>query len=127
MSALITSLVTKLTESQQFFHNLGWMGVLLFAGITVGIQLFLAPLSPVAIAGGLIFGLTRGLIAMEIGTSIGIAVNFLIARYVARDAIAHRLAKHEKFKLIDAAIGREGGKIVFLLRFCPIPLGLSNF
>ncbi len=127
MSALLTSLVTKLTDSQHFFQSMGWMGILVFAGIAVVVQLFLAPLAPVAIAGGLIFGLTRGLIAMELGTSLGVAVNFLIARYIARDAIAHRLAKHEKFRLIDAAIGREGGKIVFLLRFCPIPFGLSNF
>ncbi len=127
MSAFLHWIIAKLTESQHFFLDLGWLGVLAFAGIALVIQLTLAPLSPVAIAGGLIFGFWQGLIGMEIGTAAGIAVNFLIARYIARDAIAHRLARNEKFRLIDEAIGREGGKIVLLLRFCPIPFGLSNF
>ena len=29
--------------------------------------------------------------------------------------------------MIDAAIGREGGKIVALLRMCPMPFGLCNY
>jgi len=120
-------LITWLTHSQQYFQNMGWLGVLAFAGVTLAVQLFLAPTSPLAIAGGLFFGFSGGLVSIEIGTTLGIVVNFLIARYVARNAIAHRLEKHEKFRLIDEAIGREGGKIVLLLRFCPIPFGLSNF
>ncbi len=123
----MASFIHWLTQSQQYFQDLGWLGVLAFAGLCVVVQLFLAPLSPLAIAAGLFFGMTRGLIAMELGTGLGIVLNFFIARYLARGAIAHRLEKNEKFKLIDAAIGREGGKIVFLLRFCPIPFGLSNF
>jgi uncharacterized membrane protein YdjX (TVP38/TMEM64 family) len=127
MSALLNSLALKLAHYQHFFQDMGWLGVLAFAGLALVIQLTLAPLSPVAIVGGFIFGLTRGVIAMELGTAAGIVVNFLFARYVARDAIKKRLARNEKFRLIDEAIGREGGKIIFVLRFCPIPFGLSNF
>ncbi len=123
MSALINWLIA----SQQFFHNMGWLGLLAFAGIGLVVNLCLAPMSPVAIAGGFIFGFGEGLIAIWLGTTAGIVVNFLIARYIARDAIAHRFGKNEKFRLIDEAIGREGGKIVLLLRLCPIPFGLSNF
>ncbi|MEI9895614.1 MAG: VTT domain-containing protein [Chthoniobacter sp.] len=54
-------------------------------------------------------------------------MNFLLARYVARTAVTRYLAHHEKFRLIDAAIGREGGKIIALLRLCPIPFGLANY
>jgi uncharacterized membrane protein YdjX (TVP38/TMEM64 family) len=46
---------------------------------------------------------------------------------VARGAVNRYLAHHEKFRLIDAAIGREGGKIVALLRLCPLPFGLANY
>jgi uncharacterized membrane protein YdjX (TVP38/TMEM64 family) len=123
----MTFLIERLTASQDFFSQLGWMGVLAYAGLIVVVQLCLAPLSPLAIAGGFIFGLGRGFIAITLGTAVGAALNFLIARHLARGFVAQRLERNEKFRLIDAAIGREGWKIIALLRFCPIPFGLANF
>lgn len=103
------------------------MGVLLFAGAIVFVQMFIAPMSPVALAAGFGFGFGRGWVAITVGTALGAAVNFLISRYGARGPVARRLGKNEKFRLIDAAIGREGWKIVFLLRFVPMPFGLANY
>jgi uncharacterized membrane protein YdjX (TVP38/TMEM64 family) len=103
------------------------MGLLAFAGIFFAAQFCLAPVAPLAMAAGAIFGLGWGIVVVTIGTGLGVALNFLIARHVAREPIAHRLARSEKFRLIDAAIGREGWKIIALLRFCPLPFGLSNF
>lgn len=112
---------------ETFFQGLGWLGVLVYAALIVGLQIFCAPLSPVAIAAGLIFGLGRGFVAVELGTVVGAAVNFIASRYLMRERISRWLMRHEKFRLIDAAIGREGGKIVALLRFCPIPFGIANY
>ena len=112
---------------ERFFQDLGWLGVLVYAALIVGLQVFCAPLSPVAIAAGLIFGIGRGFVAVELGTVVGAAVNFIASRYLMRERISRWLMRHEKFRLIDAAIGREGGKIVALLRFCPIPFGLANY
>lgn len=123
----MSSLLHWLTSSQDYFIQRGWLGVLLFAGAVVVVQMFIAPMSPVAIAAGFSFGFGRGWIAITIGTALGAAVNFLISRHVARSALARRLEKNEKFRLIDAAIGKEGWKIVFLLRFVPMPFGLANY
>ena len=123
----MSSLLHWLTSSQDYFQQRGWIGVLLFVCGMVAAQLFIAPMAPVAVSAGLIFGMGRGWVAITLGTGIGAAVNFLISRYVARDAIARRLANNEKFCLIDAAIGREGWKIVALLRFVPMPFGLANY
>ncbi len=103
------------------------MGILLYAGIIVLAQMFIAPLSPIAITGGLIFGLQRGFLIVTLGTGVGAALNFLIARYVARGPVARRLQKSDRFRLIDNAIGEAGWKIVALLRFCPIPFGFANY
>lgn len=127
MSVFLDSIISWLSASQDYFQHLGWLGLLLFAAVMCAVQLTLAPLSPLAMTAGLIFGLGRGLIAVVIGTAAGVAVNFLIARYVARGYVAKRFGRSEKFRVIDAAIGREGWKIVALLRLCPIPFGLSNF
>ncbi len=123
----MSSFIQWLTSSQDFFTQRGWMGVLLFAGAIVVVQMFIAPMSPVALAAGFGFGFGRGWIAITVGTALGAAVNFLISRYAARGPVARRLEKNEKFRLIDAAIGKEGWKIVFLLRFVPMPFGLANY
>jgi uncharacterized membrane protein YdjX (TVP38/TMEM64 family) len=116
-----------LTSSQQYFQDLGWLGVLVFAVVIVVAQMFMVPLSPMALAAGVFFGFWGGFAAIQIGTTVGAAINFLISRHVAREALARRIGQHEKFRLIDAAIARRGWKIVALLRFCPMPYGLANY
>ena len=123
----MSSLIEWLNSSQNYFSQRGWEGVLLFACVIVLVQMLIAPMSPVAIAAGFSFGMGRGWAAITIGTALGAAVNFLISRYLARGFIARRLAQNDKFRLIDAAIGREGWKIVMLLRFVPMPFGLANY
>lgn len=123
----MTRLLEKFNALHDSFQQLGWLGWLAYVGSVVVLQMFLVPLSPVAIAGGAIFGFRGGWLGITIGTNLGAIINFLIARYVARGAVQRYLANHEKFRLIDAAIGREGGKIIALLRLCPIPFGLANY
>jgi uncharacterized membrane protein YdjX (TVP38/TMEM64 family) len=123
----MSRLIEWLNASQQWFQDLGWLGVLAYAGLIVLVQMGMAPLSPFAVACGVFFGFGRGLLAVELGTTLGAALNFWISRHVARGAVASRLARNEKFRLIDEAIGREGWKIIALLRFCPVPFGLANY
>lgn len=127
MSNLLQQLVAQLLEWQGALQSFGWWGLAAFAAALVFLQMALIPLSVFAIAGGAIFGFWPAFIAVTIGTNLGAVVNFLLSRYVARGAVSRYLAQHEKFRLIDAAIGREGGKIVALLRLCPLPFGLANY
>ncbi len=127
MSALLDWFVQQVLALQHSFLELGLLGMLAYAGVIAVFQMTLLPLSPIAIAAGFIFGIQRGFVVVTLGTAAGAAINFLIARHLARGPFERRLARNEKFRLIDAAIGREGGKIVALLRFCPIPFGFANF
>jgi uncharacterized membrane protein YdjX (TVP38/TMEM64 family) len=124
---MISELSQYFLHWETFFRGLGFLGVLAFALTIVVLQLFCLPLSPFGIMAGLFFGLANGFAAVEIGTGVGAAINFLISRHVLRERVARWLGTHEKFRLIDTAIGREGWKIVALLRFCPIPFGLANY
>jgi uncharacterized membrane protein YdjX (TVP38/TMEM64 family) len=76
-----------------------------------------------AVAAGLIFGLGRGWVAITLGTGLGAAINFLIARYVARGVISRRLASHEKFRLIDARSDAKVGRLWRCCVLCRCPLG----
>ena len=123
----MSHLMSWIESSRGYFEHLGWLGVLLFALVITAAQMVVLPVSPLALATGVIFGFWGGLLTTSLGTGLGVAVNFLVARYLARGAVSHRLARNEKFRLIDAAIGREGWKIVALLRFVPMPFGLANY
>jgi uncharacterized membrane protein YdjX (TVP38/TMEM64 family) len=80
------------------------------------------------IASGIAFGLFWGTVVSWLSATTGAALAFLIARYLARNAIEKRVGSNEKFKAIDNAIGKEGWKIVALLRLSPlIPFNLSNY
>ena len=116
-----------LLASHEKFEHLGWLGVFAYAVAIVALQMVIVPLSPVAVAAGAGFGFWKGWVAITLGTNLGAAANFLIARHVARNAVQRWLGHHEKFRLIDRAIGREGWKIIAMLRLCPIPFGLANY
>jgi uncharacterized membrane protein YdjX (TVP38/TMEM64 family) len=80
------------------------------------------------LAAGAVFGVLRGTIFTMIGATLGASASFLIARYVARSAIERRIAGNPRFTAIDRAVGREGFKIVALLRLSPVfPFNLLNY
>jgi uncharacterized membrane protein YdjX (TVP38/TMEM64 family) len=127
MSALLHDLLSRLDQWHDTLQQLGWIGVLGYAIALVILQMIFIPLAVFGMAGGAIFGFWKGVLAITIGTNAGAVVNFFLSRYVARGAVNRYLAHHEKFRLIDAAVGREGGKIIALLRLCPLPFGLANY
>ena len=124
---MLEYLIHLLGRVQHSLQDPLWLGILAFAGIFVVAQLVMIPVSPVGMAAGVFFGFGWGLTGLMLGCAIGASVNFLIARYFARERVARWLSGHEKFRLIDEAIGREGWKIIILLRFVPIPFGLANY
>ena len=108
--------------------SLGFWGPLVFilgyAAATVGF----IPGSILTMAAGAIFGLARGTLYVFIGATLGSTLAFLAARYFARGAIERRLEKMPKFGVVDRACGREGLKIVCLLRLSPlVPFNLLNY
>jgi len=79
-------------------------------------------------AAGAIFGLLWGTVYVFIGATIGACSAFLVARYFARGWVEKQVQGKPKFEAIDRAVGREGGKIVALLRLTPVvPFNLLNY
>lgn len=124
---MMTALSQHILSWQHAFESWGLLGMLAYALMMMVLQMGCIPLSPFAIAAGVIFGPVRGMLVVQFGTSLGSVVNFLLTRHFARGRVTTWLSNHEKFRLIDAAVGREGWKIVALLRFCPLPFGLANY
>ena len=104
-----------------------WGPVVFILGYAVATVAFI-PGSLLTLAAGALFGLARGTLYTLLGATLGASASFLIARYAARRAIERRIAGNPKFAAIDRAVGREGFKIVALLRLSPVfPFNLLNY
>ena len=112
----------------QWVEGLGvWGPVVFVIGYAAAVVAF-APGSLLTLGAGAIFGLTAGSVYVFLAATLGACAAFLVARYLARSAIERKLEGNERFAAIDRAVGKEGRKIVFLLRLSPIfPFNLLNY
>lgn len=112
----------------QWVDNLGvWAPVIFILGYIVATVAFV-PGSILTLAAGAIFGLLWGTVYVFIGSTIGACLAFLISRYMARDWVEKKLEDQPRFQAVDRAVGREGGKIVALMRLAPVfPFNLLNY
>ncbi len=86
------------------------------------------PGSLLTLAVGALFGIAQGTALVFAAAVAGASAAFLLARTLLRRNIERRLAGNAKFAAVDRAVGREGRKIVFLLRLSPVfPFNLLNY
>lgn len=117
-----------LREIKARIDQLGPESAVIYAFLYAAAAVLFVPGWILTIGAGFICGVGRGAIAASLGSTMGAAISFLIARYVARDKVASFARRNEKFRAVDYAIERQGWKIVFLLRLNPfIPFNLSNY
>jgi uncharacterized membrane protein YdjX (TVP38/TMEM64 family) len=108
--------------------GLGVWAPVIFGLLYVAAVVLLVPGSALTLAAGALFGLLGGVLVASAAATTGSALAFLIARYLARDRIAHLLERYPKFRAIDRAISAGGWKIVVLLRLSPaVPFNLQNY
>jgi uncharacterized membrane protein YdjX (TVP38/TMEM64 family) len=120
--------VSTIRHLLEWIASLGAIAPLAFVVLYILACVFLIPGSIVTIGAGVLFGLVRGVIWVSLGATIGATCAFLLGRYLARDWVAHKIAGNPRFRAIDAAVGREGWKIVALTRLSPVfPFNLLNY
>ena len=128
-------LAAKLLPVEQWLRSfndwvakMGVAGIFIFIAVYAAATVLLAPGSILTIGAGFAFGLWKGFLAVSAGSTLGAALAFLVARFIARQKIEAMAKENEKFQRIDRTIGEQGAKLVFLLRLSPvIPFNLSNY
>ena len=128
-------LAAKLLPVEQWLRSfndwvgqMGVAGLFIFVAVYAAATILLAPGAILTIGAGFAFGLWKGFLAVSAGSTLGAALAFLVARFIARQKIEVLARGNEKFQRIDRAIGEQGAKLVFLLRLSPvIPFNLSNY
>ncbi len=117
-----------LTDFQDWISALGPLGGVLYGLAYIAAALLFVPGAILTLGAGFIFGLGWGLVIVSLASTTTAALAFLIARYAARERVEKLARKNEKFAAVDKAIGRNGWKVVGLLRLSPlIPFSLSNY
>src|SRR5436309_9760612 len=115
-----------LQSFNDWVSQMGVPGIFVFIGVYAVATVLLAPGSILTIGAGFAFGLWKGLLAVSAGSTLGAALAFLVARFIARDRVEAIAKRNDKFRRIDKAIGKQGAKLIFLLRLSPVvPFNIS--
>lgn len=111
-----------------WIRQLGVAGAFIFIGAYALAAVAFVPGAIFTIAAGLVYGIVGGTAVALAGATLGAGLAFLVARYLVRGRIEKFARNNKKFGAIDQAIGKEGWKIVGLLRLSPlIPFNVSNY
>lgn len=126
--AKVFGLGDRLGDLRDWIDGLGPLGAVVFIVIYVIAVVAAIPGSALTVAAGALFGSLSGVIWVSIASTAGACCAFLIARYIARDAVVGWLSHNEKFRRLDQLTEDHGAVIVALTRLVPIfPFNLLNY
>jgi uncharacterized membrane protein YdjX (TVP38/TMEM64 family) len=112
----------------QNVESMGPDGALYFGLFYTIAEILCVPALPLTASAGYLFGLAKGTAVVLTAASVAAAISFLIGRTFLRDLVEEKLEDYPEFQKIDSAIGKEGFKLMVLLRLSPIfPFSLSNY
>ncbi|MFH0822178.1 MAG: FAD-containing oxidoreductase [Pseudomonadota bacterium] len=117
-----------LVAGLEWTQGLGVFGPLFVAIFYVLAAVLFLPGSVITLGAGFLFGVPTGLAVVWLGANLGACAAFLLGRTIAREWVAQKVKGNPKFAAIDEALGREGFKVVLLLRLSPVfPFDLLNY
>lgn len=119
---------TALQNLVDSVESMGNAGYLYFAFFYTIAELLAIPATPLTASAGYLFGVTKGTGIVLLSASIAASISFLVGRTFLRTTVEKLLDNYPEFKKLDKAIGKEGFKIMLLLRLSPLfPFALSNY
>jgi len=132
--AVIVGLLVIFGMDDQLAHLLKWVearGIwapVLFTLLMAAVVVFLLPGIFFTTGAGFVFGVVEGSIYVVVGTTLGAAGAFLIARYLFGDRAARFIVSHGRLSVINDEMARDDWKVVLLTRLIPFfPGKLSNY
>lgn len=128
VAAKVFHLGDKLGVLRSWIESLGVWGPVVYVGIYIIAVVAALPGSAITLFAGALFGSVLGTVVVSIGSTVGAAISFLVARYFARGVVEGWAAKNEKFKKLDEMTARQGPIIVAVTRLVPLfPFNLLNY
>ena len=112
----------------RFIQEAGPFGWGLFIGLYALCCLLFIPGSVLTVGAGAVYGFWGGTALVLVGNGLGSVLSLLATRFLLRDWVARRIAKHPKLKAVEKAVAHDDLKLVFFTRLSPImPFSLINY
>ncbi len=128
VAAKVFDLGGKLELLKEWIAGLGKWGPIVFVLAYIVATVAMVPGTALTVGAGALFGSVKGVLLVSIGSTVGAAFCFLIARYFARESISKWLAGNEKFNKLDGMSVHHGAIIVAITRLVPLfPFNLLNY
>ncbi len=109
-------------------QEVGFPGALVLGLVYVVGALVLFPGSVLSMGAGFLFGLLWGTVLVSVASTTAACLAFLMGRSIGRGWIADKIRGNPRFRAVDQAVGRQGFKIVFLIRLSPLfPYTVQNY
>ena len=119
---------SHLEAAQGWTAALGVLAPAAFVVVYVVATLLGVPGMPFTLLSPFLLGVGPAFVVMVVGSAISAALAFLIARYLARDALAERLAGTDGFARLSALVEEHDWAVIPVLRILPIaPFAVVNY
>jgi uncharacterized membrane protein YdjX (TVP38/TMEM64 family) len=112
---------------RQVVASFGVWGPVVYLAVWTLAPPLLLPGLPIILAGGVLFGPFWGVVYVTLGATSGASLAFLVARYLAREWVGHKL-RGSRLQNLDDKVAQHGWKIVAFTRLVPVfPYFLVNY
>ena len=127
----LTRLLPVIEWIGQLQQRIGAMeiwGAALYPLLFAVCNILLLPGGVIAMGGGLLFGLWWGTFLVLMGNLLAAATAFALSRTLGRTWLERKLHGSRRWRALDAAVGKQGWKIIFLSQIHPLfPTSLLNY
>lgn len=121
-------LTERLEELRGFLAQLGPLGPAVYALLYTAAVVAAVPGSLLTIAAGAMFGSVVGVAVVSVGSTLGAAAAFALARWLARDAVMRWLGHRPAFAKLQRLTQEHGALVVAFTRLVPLfPFNLLNY
>jgi uncharacterized membrane protein YdjX (TVP38/TMEM64 family) len=128
VAASVLPLEHVVVSMRSEIRSFGAAAPLVYGGLHVLGAVLLMPVMLLTVGAGYVLGPVWGIVVASLASTTAAAASFAIGRAALRSGLARRIERSPKLAAIHAAIGREGWRLIALLRLSPlIPFGLGNY
>lgn len=136
-AALLTAVIVAVTllpvstivvQLSSWARDAGWRGVVLFFVAYVAATVMVLPGAILTLAAGFAYGPLWGLAVASPASVLAATCAFLLGRTRLRGWVSRRIGTSPRGRALDAAMEREGFRLVLLLRLSPLfPFSVLNY